>query len=77
MKVKTGSRKTPDGYYLIVIELAPGEEEPLSEEELKKLGVKRDGAGNVVFYMTRSRRIQKLLVRMVLRGMKRRSYPER
>ena len=63
MRAKTGPRKTPDGYYVVVLELEAGEREPIGEGALRELGIEREEAGRVVMYLTRSRRIRDLLLK--------------
>jgi len=51
----------------VVVELEPGEGEPLELELLEKLGVDREVAGSAILYMTKSRRVQRILLKEVLR----------
>ncbi len=60
MRVKTGPAKTPDGYYLIVVE-GSGEELDSAEKIAIEKGLEMERSGNILFVKTRSRRLQMMV----------------
>ena len=66
MRVKTGPAKTPDGYYLVVVEGSVGELDNVEKIAIER-GLEAERSGNILFIKTRSRRLQRMIYKELVR----------
>ncbi len=67
MRIETGPRKTPDGYYLIVVE-GSDHELGVVEQLAAEAGAEVERAGNVLFIKVKSRSLRDKLYRRMKRS---------
>ena len=68
MKIYTGNKKTPNGYYVVVIEYNSDKRDHILNILSTFKDIKIDIVGDKIFVFTRSRKVQKLLMKKISSG---------
>jgi len=68
MKIYTGNKKTPNGYYVVVIEYNSDKRDRILNILSSFKDIKIDIVGDKIFVFTRSRKVQKLLMKKISSG---------
>ena len=71
MKILTGFKKTPDGFYVVLVKLEPDDTIECLSDFFSLKGVTIERYGETIIFKTKSRKIQKYLYRRIKMKMKR------